>query len=342
MLPLIITANVAVGKPWAGIATTILSGSTAGAFCLYGLLDITGVVALVSGDLSQAARFGVDAGIIVTGFAAAGFAFRPIRRELAKFLPFDPDNPVHAFAFVLALILFGFSVVQTLFTDVLASLQAQPSLTVADIFFNEVPFLILAIAGVGLFIRRNVGQSAARLGLVRPAWWHIALAFAAVGVFVVFATGMQWLGQSLTPGVSQRVDATTQHVFGQLNTPLGIAAIALLPGLCEDVLFRGALQPRLGLVPTAVVFTSIHTDYGLSLTTLSIFVLAIGLGLIRKYANTTTSCTCHSGYNLLAGIGLGGWLLYAGVVVEVALLALAAFGIWRSRRQATPEQPLTG
>ncbi len=340
MLPLIITANVAVGKPWAGMATVVLCGSTAGAFSLYGLLDITNLVPLVSRDLSSQARFGIDAGIVVTGFAAGGFAWGPIRRDLASFLPFDPNNPVHALAFVLAIILFGFSAVQTLFTDVLGSLQGQPPFTVADIVFNEVPFLILGVAGVGLFVRRNVGQSAARLGLVRPAWWHIPLAFAAVGVFVLIAAAMQWLGQGLTPGVTERVDVTSQHVFGQLETPLGIAVLALLPGLCEDVLFRGALQPRLGLMPTAVLFTSIHTNYGLTLTTLAILALAIGLGLIRRYTNTTTSCTCHAGYNLLAGIGLGGTLLDVAVVLELAFIGAAAYGLWSSRRRraaaATP------
>src|SRR5205807_4826699 len=52
LLPLIVTANLAVGKPWAGVATAALCGSTAGAFCLYGAVDITGLAPLVSRDLS--------------------------------------------------------------------------------------------------------------------------------------------------------------------------------------------------------------------------------------------------------------------------------------------------
>ncbi len=317
------------------MAAAVLCGSTAGAFCLYGVLDLTGLAPLVSRDLTLGARFGFDTGVIVIGIAAAGFAFRPIRRRLAAFLPFDPDNPVHAYAFVLALIWFGFSAVQTVFTDVLASMQDQPSVTVADIVSNEIPLLIFGLAGVGLFMRRNVGQTAVRLGLVRPAWWHIALAFAAVGVFVVFAIAMAGLGQDLTPGVTQRVDVTTQHLYGQLSG-LGILALALLPGFCEEVLFRGALQPRFGIAATALLFTSIHTQYALSFQTLAVFVLAIGLGLIRKYINTTASCACHTGYNLLAGIGLAGSLLYGAAVVELALIAAAAYGLWANRRRAAP------
>ncbi|TMC84955.1 MAG: CPBP family intramembrane metalloprotease [Chloroflexi bacterium] len=323
---------MAVGRPWAGLATAVLCGSTAGAFCLYGVIDITGLAPLVSRDLTLEARLGFDAGIIVIGIASAGFAFRPIRRTVAAFLPIDPDHPVHAYALTLALIGFGFSAVQTLFTDVLASMQGQPSVTVPDIVSNEIPLLVFGVAGVGLFIRRDAGQTAARLGLVRPAWWHIALAFAGVGVLVAVAIALSWLGQDLTPGVAQRVDVTTQHLYGRLGGP-GIIALALLPGICEEVLFRGALQPRLGLAVTALLFTSIHTQYALSFQTLAVFVSAIGLGLIRKYTNTTASATCHAGYNLLAGIGLGGLLLYGAMLVELGLIAAAAYGLWTSRRR---------
>jgi membrane protease YdiL (CAAX protease family) len=92
------------------------------------------------------------------------------------------------------------------------------------------------------------------------------------------------------------------------------------------------LQPRIGLVATALLFTSIHTEYGLSFDALAVFVIAIGLGLIRKYANTTSSCLCHASYNLLAGIGIGGTYLYVAVVIEVVLVAVAAYGIWSRRR----------
>jgi len=99
-------------------------------------------------------------------------------------------------------------------------------------------------------------------------------------------------------------------------------------------LFRGALQPRLGLVVTALLFTSIHTQYSISFDTLGVFVLALGLGLIRKYTNTTTSGMCHAAYNLLVSIGVGGELLGFAVSLEVALAALTAFALWTYRRRA--------
>lgn len=299
---------------------------------IYTALDLAGVV-LASGA-SQQTRYAIDAGTIVTAFAASGFLLKPIRRDAAAVLPIDPDNPVHTLALMLAVFLFGTQLTTVAFTDVLALSQAQPPLTVVDLFLDETPFLFVALVGVGLFIRRNLAGTADRLGVEVPAWWHITLALAAAGVFFVVAQQLDVLGHLWTPQIATRVDATTQHVFGQLGGPVGIAAVALLPGICEELLFRGALQPRLGLVPTAVLFTSIHTQYALSLDTVAVLVIALGLGLIRKYVNTTASVTTHVGYNLLVGVGLTGVVLNLAIVGELALLAVTAYAIWTHRRPA--------
>ncbi len=306
---------------------------------LFGALDLAGVP-MLSPDMSQQARFGVDAGVVVTAFAAAGFLFKPIRKDIAAVIPIDPDNPVHALALVLAVILFGYQATAIAFTDVLALSQSQPALNIGDLFLDETPFLILGLAGVGILLRRNLGQAVQRLGLVVPAWWHVALALAAAGVFFAFGQQMDALSHSLTPAIAHRVDATTQHVFGALGgTAIGVAALALLPGLCEEILFRGALQPRIGLLATALLFTSIHTQYGLSFDTLSVFVIAIGLGLIRKYTNTTASAACHISYNLLVGIGIAGVALDAAIAAELALIGATAYAIWSQRRRSAPVNP---
>jgi len=65
-----------------------------------------------------------------------------------------------------------------------------------------------------------------------------------------------------------------------------------------------------------------------------VFVIAIGLGLIRKYANTTASCLCHVSYNLVTAIGITGVALYFAGALEVGLLAAAGYVIWSRRRPA--------
>lgn len=333
-----IVANVAIGKPWANVATPILTAYTSIITILVGGLDMVAApfgVGILSPALGAQGRFALDAGFIVTGVAAGGFVFRPIRRDVAAFVPIDADNPVHALALALATVFFGTQVTFLAFTDVLAADKASPSLSILDLFWNETPFLILGLAGVGLLMRRRVGEAATRLGFVVPLWWQIALALAGAGAFFALASGSDALSHAWSPAIAKNVDATTQHLFGQLTDPIGIAAVALIPGICEELLFRGALQPRIGLVATALLFTAIHTQYGLSFDTAAILLIALGLGLIRKYANTTASCTCHISYNLLAGIGITGAAIGPAVAVELVLVAAAFAGIWASRRSRT-------
>ncbi len=331
-LPMVVTANVAVGKPWAHHATGILAGLTAGLTFLFGFGLAAGLLQGGSGGQPVA----VGAGFMGTALVAATIASRPVRERLGRVVPIDPDSPVHAYALVLAVILFGSVLATTAFSDVLAADRSAPPLTLADVAANETPFLVMALAGVGLFIRRDAAGAAHRLGLTRPTWWQIVIALAVAGAFYFFLVGADYLSHAWTPQVASQVTQANDHIFGGLGDPLGIAALALLPGICEEILFRGALQPRIGLLATAALFAAIHTQYGLSLDALGVFVVAIGLGLLRKYTNTTTSCVCHVSYNFLAGIGIAGAWLGASVGLEVGLVAVAGYAIWanRSRRRS--------
>jgi uncharacterized protein len=335
-LPLIVTANTLIGKRWASLGTGILTGVTSGITFLFGALIFAGVLGPPAPG-APAAGFAI--GVMVTAGLAAVVASNPVRERVAGILHMDPNNPVHTLALVLAVILLGLQLAFLTFVDVLAADRSQPPLTVGDLFAQELPFLIIALAGIGLWSRRNAIEAADRLGVVKPAWWQITLALAAAGVFFAFSSAVGSLSQAFTPQVAHDVDVTTQHIFGGLNNPVGIAAIALLPAVCEEVLFRGALQPRLGLVVTALLFTSIHTQYSISFDTLAVFLLALGLGLIRKYTNTTTSSICHASYNLLVSIGIGGDVVAFAIAAELALVIPTALAVWSLRRRRI--DPLT-
>jgi len=326
---MVVTANAAIGKGWAHHAIGILAGFTAGAVFLFGIFDLTAP----GNDLRNPT--GVDVGIMVTAAVAATMAARPVREWLGRYIPLDPDNPVHSYALVLAVILLGTQFASLFFSDVIATVNSLPPLSIGDLAAQEAPFLIMAYAGVGIFMRRSLSESSDRLGVVAPAWWHITLALGAGGIFWAFQLGAGWLSQTLTPGIASQVDKSSLHLFGGLLNAQGIAALALLPGIAEEILFRGALQPRFGLLTTALLFTAIHTDYGVTIDLLAIFVLAIGLGLIRKYLNTTASMTCHTTYNLLVGLGLAGPYQF-GVYAVAAILLAVSFVQLRQHLQSQP------
>lgn len=328
---MVIAANASVGKAWAHHATGILAGLMAGSVFLFGIFDMT-----LPGSIHNPVA--VDYAIMATGLIAAALASKPVRESAARVIPIDPDNPVHSLAMVLAVILAGTQIASLAFTNVLAADAALPPLSVGDLLAQEVPFLVLAVAGVGLWIRRGVAATNVRLGLVAPAWWHVALALAAAGVFYAMAQGSDSLSQAFTPSLARQVSSTSDHLFGGLTASVaGIILLGVVPGVCEEVLFRGALQPRFGLVLTALLFTAIHTEYGLSFDVVTIFVIALGLGLIRRHTNTTTSGTCHVVYNVLTGFNLTGLALFAGIGAEIVLAALVVYAVWSARRRPAAE-----
>jgi membrane protease YdiL (CAAX protease family) len=89
----------------------------------------------------------------------------------------------------------------------------------------------------------------------------------------------------------------TESLFGNLVSVGGALLLGLSAGISEELLFRGAIQPRLGLLLATVLFAVGHLHFGLTLATLQIFVIGLVLGLVRNWTNTTVCILIHAGYN---------------------------------------------
>jgi uncharacterized protein len=331
-LPLVVLANAAQ-TTWGRRAGLRLAGDVI-LVALPALVTVIGVAEGLAALASRASGPAVAAGF---GLAAAGglaglAGSAQVVRRLARVMPLDPGNQVHRLAMLLTVGLVAIQVVTQLTSDVLAAAAAGPSLTRIDLVAQEIPFLLAALLGVGLWIRRSPAAAAKRLGAAWPRPWQVLLGVAVAGLFYAFGVGAETLAQWLTPGLAQRVNAASGRIFSGLGDPVGIATIAIAAGVCEEFFFRGALQPRLGLFWPALVFASVHTQYGLSLDALAVLVLALGLGLLRRYTNTTTSALCHVTYNTLVGVGIGG-LGWAPAIGAEALLLVAAVASMPAVRQ---------
>jgi membrane protease YdiL (CAAX protease family) len=328
-LPLIGLANLAELRRWPALATfnSLLLYTLPALLAFYGLLAIA------------AGASAAGLALLVAAVPVLVVQLPPVLEQLGRLLPLDPASQLDRLALVLTVAVVGSQLGTQLTTDVLAQASSGQALSAADLVLQELPFLLAALLGVGLWLRRPLPAAARRLGWVRPTWWQVALALAAAGAFFAFASGMDWLAARLTPALAEKVNGATGRLFGQLDNPVGIATIALAAGICEEALFRGALQPRLGLWWTALVFTSVHTEYGLSLDALAVLVLACGLGAIRKFTNTTTSTLSHVSYNALVGAGVAGAAVVPAIAIEAAL-CLLLFGCavrrWRSRPASDP------
>jgi membrane protease YdiL (CAAX protease family) len=322
----VVVANLAVRQRWARFANLAIAGGAVGLVAVSGTYNL--LLALAGGEPSW-----LPPGILVLAAAiATPVLFTPVRVRLAKVLPLDPESPVALLALVAVILIVGLQANYEAGHDALATVSGSAQLQPIDILGQELPLLVLALFGVGLYTRRSFPAVLGRLGIVRPRAWQVVAALAVAGLFLAVSQGAQELQRLLDPVLAERLERATSHYYGGISGVFGVGVIALAPGIAEEAFFRGALQPRLGIWLAALAFAAVHTQYALTVDTLLVFTLGCALGLIRRWLNTTSAMTAHSAYNALAGIGIPlAWLPWA-VPVEAALMVAAGLLWWASRR----------
>jgi membrane protease YdiL (CAAX protease family) len=185
------------------------------------------------------------------------------------------------------------------------SLGTGGSLPVGLLLASQLPFVVVAVLGVGAGVRRSLRPTLARLGYGPLGPKGISV----VAVFVVGAFAVSVVADGLFREVQPELYREVGEISGTLFDPRGMGVgtavlFALLigvgAGLGEETLFRGAVQPVLGILPTSVLFASMHVQYGPSLLLGYIFVLSVGLGFLRRRFNATASFLAHAGYNFVS------------------------------------------
>ncbi len=163
--------------------------------------------------------------------------------------------------------------------------------------------IAIALAGVGWLVRRGGRSTLERLGItaMRPAHWLVALAgFAGL---VALNAGTEWVQHRWFPALWRHDHDVTQLIAGNLSIATSLL-LGVSAGVGEEIAVRGALQPRLGILLSALLFASGHvqyTWYGM----VTVAGLGICLGLVRDRTNTTTAIVVHAGYDIFAVLTSG-------------------------------------
>jgi membrane protease YdiL (CAAX protease family) len=239
--------------------------------------------------------------LLAAGWGVAA-ALLPVRRLLARLLPLDADSPVHA----LALFLAGYLVGTTLFTlsqGGLAGLtETAEAASIWLVVISQVLMLVVALAGVGLGVRRGWRETGERLGLapIQIRHWWIAAGGTLVLVLSQAIVGVVW--QAVNPQDSEVVTELSEVLLGDIDTVWEWFLLSLGAGLSEELLFRGALQPIFGLGPTALLFAVLHVQYGFTPVNLFVLLLGIFFGVIRQRTNTTVAVLIHFAYDFVLGL----------------------------------------
>jgi membrane protease YdiL (CAAX protease family) len=253
--------------------------------------------------------YGVGAGVLI---GLAGF-HPAVRRVAAKVLPIEPDSFVHATALATVL---GLTVV--VFVPLLV-LREPPLLVLSSVteemrnsdagegaelrstvyeFLWLVPSTIVA---VGYPVRRSSPEALRRLGFVTPKLWQVALGVALVPVVI----GTMSVVDHWSESIWTRFDwpTTNTKAFDEMMrfaiNPWGAVIVGVTAGVGEELAVRGVLQPRLGIVLSNLFFTGLHAlQYNWD-GLVSVFLIGLALGVVRKYTNTTTSAIVHGGYDFV-------------------------------------------
>jgi hypothetical protein len=257
--------------------------------------------------------------ILSIAIAVSGsLLFRPVRVAVSRFIPIDPDNFVHKIAICILTLLFMSALAPLIslggkppLLEVMNLPQVQQAGDAAqasplDLVYQLAWTIPVALIGAGWPIARNFRTTLQRLGIVRPTLLQVVGALA-IGVALAVLAAV-----ALDPGINQfwqsmgwptTDTAAFDKLMAKLLNPLGAVLIGVSAGVGEELAVRGLLQPRIGLIASNLVFTSLHAfQYGVD-GLLSVFIIGLILGIIRARTNTTTSAIVHGTYDFTLVMG---------------------------------------
>jgi membrane protease YdiL (CAAX protease family) len=245
-----------------------------------------------------------DWGLTALSLAITGvLSFLPLwprlRRWLSLRLNIDAQSSVHTMALVFAVYLVGLTLAQFPLLGGMEGLDAlDVSMGSADLWIQALAMLLLSLIAVGLGLRRDGQETAERLGLRWPAWqaWPVVLGLVVLLEGLDYGVSLGW--STLDPAGYELVGRVSQELFGGFFSLGGALALGLAAGLSEETLYRGALQPRFGVLLTSILFASSHIQYGFSPALLVILVISVALGWLRKRWGLVACIALHALYNM--------------------------------------------
>lgn len=281
----LVVARAAAGRRWARpLAGAAAMSAMAGALAIWRLRI----------EVLDASPSMLALGVGLAGLATAGGLVRRVRTALLPGLGLDPDSGVHTVTAIAGVL--------TLVFAVLAFLALQAELEEAVPLYASEPLVsllgdgALALAGVGFLLSRGVPAARARLDLRPLRLRGVVAALVVAAVFHGVIGLMEYAEGLVLPEIHAREDRF-RYEFVNVPPLLGAVLVSLAAGVGEELVFRGALQPRLGIVLTSLLFAAVHVQYQIP-GIVMIFLMGVGLGLLKQRTSTTFTACVHVFYDI--------------------------------------------
>lgn len=235
-----------------------------------------------------------------------------VRRVLPQSAIYNPESPMHMAALVLCLAFVGVNVTSFVLgggLDGLAASLEESGVSLDQTAFMGLLWVVAALLGVGLGLRRSWAEVAQRLGLRRPTREDINLGILTGAGLFLGSIVMAAVWTALVPPeqLAEQTAASSQ-LANAINSLALVFVVSVSASIGEEIFFRGALQPVFGLVPTSLFFALSHAQYTLTPAALWIVVVSLVFGWLRQRTSTTSAIIAHFVYNfvpLLLGYLLG-------------------------------------
>ena len=259
-------------------------------------------VIVFQGDAPPAPRYAATAFCVAAALFALLTLSARVERWLVRLLFRGPDDSstLRLTAQIVALTLLVSLPGALVFQPLMDSLLDTPELFIASrVLGGElIGYLTLTLAGVGFLVRRDARQTAERLGLRPLGVRELGFVVLGAAALLVINSGAEWIQRLAFPALL----AHDRHVNQALVEGLSAQQAMLLgvtAGIGEELTMRGALQPKLGLVLTSVLFASLHVQYSWY-GMLAVMVIGMVLGLLRQRSSTTVCIAVHALYDMIA------------------------------------------
>ncbi|MGB3327976.1 MAG: CPBP family intramembrane glutamic endopeptidase [Thermomicrobiales bacterium] len=268
---------------------------------LYLLFGIPGGLLTVAGLALSVNR--LEAGPLVLGLGIALWLplVKSFRYALARITPMDPESPIDMAGLACVLVVIAFTGLQYTITDTAPATSGDLTLseTLAALVSSFVAFVVIAYLCVGYRVWRTFREATARLGVTRLSARSVGIAvLAVIPAFVISMIGSA-LTVAFQPGYADSLRETVDQMTTGVQNPAGALILGFSTGVGEEILFRGAIQPRYGIVLASLTWTLLHAQYGLSFVLVGLFGIGILLGFIRKFMGTTAAMITHGLYNVI-------------------------------------------
>lgn len=168
------------------------------------------------------------------------------------------------------------------------------------LLFTSVLSLMLILLSVGViyFVQKT---NPLKLFIPKLNLWFELMIGIGLGLFLSIVIFFTVIG---IPFLKDLFGWIVEVIFGHLNY-WGIFYVSCIASISEELFFRGALQPLIGIIPTSIIFGLLHMGFYKKLFPYGLyaFILSLILGWLFLITGSLYGCIlCHFTINFVLGI----------------------------------------